>query len=264
MASRVYFEETTLDGEVHWLDGGDGFVRKVLCFPLNDCVGFTERLTGLKNDGFIYLLETGMRFEGIRIVGKGYAGLVVIARHKRYGIGALKLRRLDSRRDSLLREGFMMRSAQPAGLTPAIYIEKNEYVFREYLSPSECVAFDKFIEDMLNAGKISTLKRMLKDLIYRLHTLDQLGIDHGELNRPGDHILVCRDRFVLIDWESARRNLKPNNVTSVFSHLVFRSPFRKTIQDIFKWRKDLIVENLKQYKKTYNAGVIERLFSKCD
>ncbi|MEM1634882.1 MAG: serine/threonine protein kinase [Thermosphaera sp.] len=259
MASRVHFEETVMDGEVHWLNLNDDFVRKVLCFPLSDCNVIAERLNGLRNDGFIYLLETGWRFKDMRIAGKGYAGLVVIARHKKHGIGALKIRRLDSRRDSLLREGYMMRSAQPSGLSPAVYIERDDYIFREYLLPSECIAFDRFIENALRDRRTSALTEALKHLVRRLHTLDKLGIDHGELNRPGDHILVCKDRFVLIDWESARKSVRPRNVTSVFSHLVFRSPHRKTIQEILKWRLDVVIDKLKQYKDTYDISVVEDL-----
>ncbi|WP_448577827.1 serine/threonine protein kinase [Thermosphaera sp.] len=262
MADGVCFEETIVDGEVHWLSRPDDFVARIICFPLSKCNVFNERLDSLISNGFIYFLETGWSFQGLRLIGKGYSGVVVLAKHARHGLGVLKLRRLDSRRESLRHEGLIMRLAHETGLAPRLFIEHDDYIFREYLPPWECVAFDEFVETSVSRGDLTVLNSLLKTLLARLNALDRAKIDHGELNRPGDHILVCRDRLVLIDWESARKSNAPRNVTSVFSHLVFRSPFKEVLLDYFKWSPAVVVEKLKHYKKTYDFNFIEELLSK--
>ncbi len=262
MVDGVCFEETIVDGEVHWLARPDEFVARIVCFPLSNCSVLEQRLNNLISDGFTYLLETGWSFHGLRLVGKGYSGVVVLAKHPRHGLGALKLRRLDSRRDSLRHEALMMKQACETGLAPRLFIEHDDYIFREYFPPWDCTPFDDFVENSVLRGDLPVLTSMLRTLLEKLNILDRIRIDHGELNRPGDHILVCGNRLVLIDWESARRSNTPRNVTSVFSHLVFRSPFKEALIDYFKWNPSIVVEKLKHYKKTYDFSIIEELFIK--
>jgi putative serine/threonine protein kinase len=262
LAGGVCFEEAIVDGEVHWLTKPDDFVVRIVCFPLSKCDVFEQRLRDLLSKGFIYFLETGWSFQGLRLIGKGFSGVVVLAKHAQHGLGVLKLRRLDSRRESLRHEALMMKLAYETGLVPRLFIEHDDYIFREFLPPWECIAFDEFIETSILRGDLPALPPLFKGLLAKLSILDKVKIDHGELNRPGDHILVCGNRPVLIDWESARKSNNPRNVTSVFSYLMFRSPFKDVIAGYFKWNQATVVEKLKHYKKTYDFSIIEELFTK--
>lgn len=254
MALEFPSEDAALDGEVHFLKLEDLYVKRALCYPNYECPDYSRRLRSLVEDGFIYLLETGGSVLGSRFLGKGYSAVVVVARNAKYGIGALKILRSDSRRRDLLGEAEIMIRAQLSSLVPRLYALRDFYIFRELVSSITCKPLTRALEELVAKGDFESLRRVLKYTLTELFKLDAIRVDHTELNRPEGHVFYCEEgRVVIIDWESARVASKPSNLTSFTSYLVFRSRLSRALAEVFKWNISEVLSALRAYKTTYST-----------
>jgi putative serine/threonine protein kinase len=266
MVKGLCFEDTGLDGEVHFLKSMDPYIARVLCFPRDQCSDLHVKTSTLINDGFVYLLETGVDVHGLRLLGRGYTAVVTIAYHSKLGLGSLKLLRVDSRRSSLIREAEFMKQAEPTGLPPRVYLYRDSYVFYELLPPHECRSFTTVLNELVSSGKVNELKELLLSTLKSLHHLDCLGIDHSEINRPGGHVFYCNGLIKVIDWESSRLSRKPVNLTSFTSFLLYRYKYASKLRELLKFDLDKVIKALRRYKTSYSLDsfneIIETMFSR--
>lgn len=259
MVSKKHFEKAQMDGEVHYLEENttDEFLSFILCFPKTKCSHYDKRLLLLKKQGFDYILEAGTNVFGYRIIGKGYSSIVVLAHQRLYGLGVLKIRRLDSRRSSLGHEGMILDYLDKTLLVPQLYWWNNEFIFMEYLDPRNCLSIEKALTNNILSKNKRELARLLKKTMVSLYLIDMLNIDHGELNRPYNHIYICfNDHVKIIDWESSGYR-KPHNLTMFMSFLMYRYRYREKLMELLELNIDEITSFLRRYKKT--LSIIELL-----
>ncbi|MEM4976700.1 MAG: serine/threonine protein kinase [Desulfurococcaceae archaeon] len=261
MAEKLFAQGTTLDGEVHFLEKPDSYVARVLCYPRESCTEMEERLRALISDGFVYLVETGVRVINIRVLGKGYTGVTTAAFHRDYGLGALKLLRLDSRRRSLVHEAEMLMRVQEVKVAPRLYAYRDFYVFREYIPVDECTPVSNYISTLLNNGRVEELKNALRSILRSLHELDVLGVDHTEIGRPGGHVFYCLNGLRVLDWDSAKLSRKPVNLTSFASFLLYRFIHAEKLRGVLGYEISEVLHSLKNYKRTYSANAFTSLLS---
>ncbi|MEM4717680.1 MAG: serine/threonine protein kinase [Desulfurococcaceae archaeon] len=259
MASGFRIENSELDGEVHFLLNIDPFIRKALCYPLNTCKDIERRVNALLDDGFIYLLETGVKVPGLRALGKGYSSLVVVANNVRYGIGALKVLRVDSKRDSLLKEALLLKAIQDLSISPKLMLFRDFYVFYELQSPLKCKPYVEILARLILNRSILDLKRSLLNTFKSLYDLDVKKIDHTELNRINGHVLYCDGFIKIMDWESARFTEKPGNLTSFISFLLYRFRLSSELRELLQLRIIKILEALREYKESYSLKSFNKL-----
>ncbi|MEM4880982.1 MAG: serine/threonine protein kinase [Desulfurococcaceae archaeon] len=244
---------------MHFLRNPSTYINRVLCYPSRACRGFEERLKMLLNDGFIYLLETGKNVFGIRILGRGYSAVTVVAYHAKYGIGALKVLRTDSRRNSLVHEAEMLKNAQPSGLPPNLYLYRDFYVFYELLPPHTCKSYTRVLEELIFSGGLESLVNLLRSTFTLLYALDSLRIDHTEINRPHGHVLYCDGKVKVLDWESAKITERPTNLTSFTSYLLYRFKYAQGLEKLLGYSRDRVLKALREYKTTYSREAFNEL-----
>lgn len=250
MGVQLHFEDPFVDGEVHFIASRDPYVERVLCFPRDPpCSVLEERAEKLSAHGFIYLLETGALFQGLRIVGKGYSAVLVLAKHRVHGLGLLKLRRVDSRRASLRREGELAAKAWRAGCSPRIYLVDDDYVFREYLPRGRCRGVSEALKQALERHSRGEALEILSKTLRALRSLDAAGLDHRELNRPGDHLLYCDGAVYVIDWESGREAERPSNISAFVGYLLYRFEMRENLRRELGYEPLTVLEALRKYKR---------------
>ncbi|GEM_PF-323682 len=271
MDQRIHTEKTTLDGILHRIDKDkiDEFIEFVLCYPRTECKELKYRLNFLIKNHYQYLIEYGKRILNYRILGKGYSSIIVLGYHKYYGLGVLKVRRIDSRRKSLEHEGIILDYLDKTLITPNIYQWSKDFIFMEYIDPYKCLSIEHYITSLIekkNNYSIKTAKHVLRRILIRLYLIDKLGIDHGELNRPYEHLYVCRDNTTdtmyvkIIDWESSRFSLSPKNVTSFTSFILYRYPLRNVLfENINEEFLEKTRRVLRAYRKTYSIQKLIRL-----
>ncbi|MEM4900314.1 MAG: hypothetical protein QXM99_07925 [Thermofilum sp.] len=188
----------------------------ILCYPssTHDCC--LQRFTEMKLLGVAEIAEEGgAEVRGIRVVGKGTSSIVVKGRFADGREVAVKIRRSDSRRESLLWEAEALKAANKVGVGPRLYAYSRNFIVREYV---EGVPIRVFAER--NCGE--PLRIVLLKLAQQLMMLDSIGLAHNELSRFEDHVLVSERELlpVIIDFESATFNPNRSNLTQFFSFLL--------------------------------------------
>lgn len=246
-----------MDGDLHQISHNDEYSRFILCFPKEECNELRHRVDTLVRTGFTYFVEKGINVLGYRVIGKGYSSINVLAINKYYGIGLLKIRRLDSRRKSLEYEGMILDFLDITGYVPKLYMWSRDYVFREYLH--NCIPINDALVKYVENKRIDLVINILRKTLSALYLFDKLGIDHTELNRPFNHIFWCEEYNVkVIDWESSRLKRKTHNLTSFVSFLIYR--FReKPYNELFLRVRKEISHILREYKLKPSIILMEKI-----
>lgn len=159
-------------------------------------------------------LGGGTMWGDVRILGKGTNGVVVFCRSKYGDLYACKIRRGDAQRPHLLDEARYLLAANEVGVGPRLYAYTRDVLVMEYIEGTP-------IERWWREASPQKRRDLAADLLRQARALDKIGLSHGELSRPGEHVLVSKGgKAVILDFESARFG-KARNVTQVAN--MFRS-----------------------------------------
>ncbi|MDM7274799.1 MAG: hypothetical protein P3X22_001555 [Thermoprotei archaeon] len=136
---------------------------------------------------------------GLKVLGKGHAAVVVAALLEELVV-AVKARRIDSKRDSLLWEARALAEASRAGVAPRpLYWDDDLIVMDLVVGPR--------LGDLLGGGETPTWA--LLEALKAARTLDVIGIEHLELSRPWRSVVFTggyeKAKALIIDYESSRR-----------------------------------------------------------
>jgi len=182
----------------------------------------------------------------LKILGKGYVGIVVLAKRENDKV-ALKIRRLDSQRAEMKSEAKFLRLVNSVNVGPKLYDYSKNFVVMEYLDGEK---IGQWILSLKGPGSSKKLKTVIKLILEDCFKLDQIGFDHGELSSISKHVIVGSKRPSLIDFESSSINRKTSNVTSITQAIFIGSGMEKRIKTIYKIpSKVKIIESLRNYKK---------------
>ncbi|MFB5605832.1 MAG: RIO1 family regulatory kinase/ATPase [Nitrosarchaeum sp.] len=182
----------------------------------------------------------------LQILGKGYVGVVVLAK-KRNNIVALKIRRTDSQRNEMKSEAKLLKMANTVNVGPKLYDVSKNFLVMEYLEGDK---IEDWIQSLKGVGSSKKLKSVVKNILEDCYKLDQIGFDHGELSSISKHIIVGKSRSTIIDFESSSVNRKVSNVTSVTQAIFIGSGIAKKVQRIYKIpSKQKIIDVLRTYKQ---------------
>ncbi|MGC9210242.1 MAG: hypothetical protein ACP5FT_03135 [Acidilobus sp.] len=165
------------------------------------------------------LVYGGLR---VRILGKGHASVVVAAALVGGGIVAVKIRRTDSKRQSLEMEAHMLEEASRAGASPRPIYYARDFIVMEFVGVES-------LERLLSYAPANVIVDLVIQVLRAARALDAVEVLHQELNRPLRNVffpgwpnsLIAR----IIDLESASRGC--GNVNKVVGFLVSRGLINK-------------------------------------
>lgn len=188
---------------------------RVVAYPHGDRELLQRRFTELRLLGVTQLLEEGrVDIYGLRVLGKGTVGLVVKAVYVDGSTVAVKIRRTDASRDSLLREAEILKFVNKVGVGPRLRAASRNMLVWDYL---DAVQFEEWIASRPSRE----VCHVLLELLHQLWLLDRLGVAHNELSRPTEHVLVTKEgKPVLVDFESASLNKFRANISQFLSFLL--------------------------------------------
>ena len=127
------------------------------------------------------------------LLGKGHASLVVLA-YTRWGLAAVKVRRLDSRRESLAGEGLALERAWRHGASPRPYYFDDNVIVMDYI---EGPLLAEALEDLGLTGAL------VLEALEAARSLDAAGILHLEIHRPWRNIVYTgTGRAYIVDLDS--------------------------------------------------------------
>jgi len=192
----------------------------------------------------------------LAILGKGYVGVVVLAKKNTKQV-ALKIRRTDSQRNNMKNESVLLKLVNSVNVGPKMIDVSKNFLVMEYLEGEK---ISDWINSLKGVGSTKKLKSTIKKVLEDCYRLDQIDFDHGELSNISKHVIVGKTKSTLIDFESSSTNRKPSNVTSIAQAFFIGSGIAKKAQKIYKNPpKEKIIEALKQYKQEKSKGSFEEL-----
>ena len=163
-------------------------------------------------EGFTHLYE-------LKILGKGHSGVVIKVNTYSGKKFALKIRRLDSRRKDCLSEVNNQRLANLVGIGPKILANTQDLILMEFINGKGI--FDWLLDHSDLTNKKKRAVDIVNEILEQCYTLDNLNLDHGELTRIDNHIMISyKNQISIIDFESSSTKRKPSNVTSVVQALL--------------------------------------------
>jgi len=230
--------------------------RRVLCYPRVVEGELEARLRELEELGVEELLEEGgTLIDGVKVLGKGCVGVVVAARVR--GVkAALKVRRVDADRPSLLGEAELLRKANSVGVGPRLLGATRNFLASEYVEGLPMAEWLK------RGPKPEEVREVAGKLLAQCYELDRIGLDHGELVRADKHVIVKGLDPVIIDFESASLDRRPGNVTSIAQYLFIGGWAAKRVAELLRLDESFkarTLELLKRYKRTLSRESFEEL-----
>ncbi len=241
-----------------------------LCYPAPWDTSCKDRIRELRSLGITSILSYG-RFrvtQFISVVGKGHAAVVLLARHSKHGIVAVKARRLDSKRSSLELEGRLLEIARETCFVPSVYAYTRNFIVREFIEgPTLQEYLRKARRDRESR---STLRMLFSRVALGFAKLDAIGIDVDEVSRPLTQIVIeCGDpnKPKLIDLESARLSSRPSSLTRFLGSLarvVDGIPIFELLGlslEEFRALRELASEYKRSVHSTQREKVVNRIIS---
>ena len=192
----------------------------------------------------------------LAILGKGYVGVVVLAKKGNKQV-ALKIRRTDSQRKEMKNESVLLKLVNSINVGPKMFSVSKNFLVMEYL---EGIKIEEWINSLNGKGSTKKLKSTITSILEDCYQLDQIGFDHGELSNISKHVIIGESRPTLIDFESSSTKRRPSNVTSITQAIFIGSGIAKKVQKIYKNPpKEKIINALKQYKEEKTKESFEQL-----
>lgn len=231
----------------------------VLCYPKPAKSELEKRIKELKGTGVTELEFCGEKqVSNLRVLGKGCVGIVVKAYRGDEAI-ALKIRRVDADRATMLHEAEMIEIANSVNVGPKLLNVSKNFLLMQFV---EGLLLPEWLEKRPSKKR---LKNVLKDILEQCWRLDKAGLDHGELSHAPKHIIVdSQDKPVIVDFETASTNRKPSNVTSIAQFLFISGTVaQKIAQKLGEKDKEAVIEVLRRYKAYGNRQNFEALLSIC-
>ena len=228
---------------------------KILCFPKVKESEVKKRLNELKKIGVTHVSFTGpLQIEKCHILGKGYVGMVVLAK-KNNEIVALKIRRIDSPRKNMSNEAKLLQIVNKLDIGPKFIKNSKNFLVMEYIDGEKIIDWAKKTET-----KSQEVRSVLNNVLRECYLLDDAGLDHGELSTIDKHVIVGKNKNTIIDFESSSTNRKPSKVTGATQGILIGTGLAKIIQKKIKLPpKETIINLIRQYKKNPNLENFEKI-----
>ena len=227
-------------------------ISKLISYPKLDLYKYHKRLSDLYRIGIKdAILEGPTRLCELNILGKGHSGIVLKVNGYSEKNMALKIRRLDSRRKDSLNEVNNQKLANAIEIGPQMIDNTDDLILMELIT-------GKGISDWLddpsnfNLDNSKIIINIVNEILEQCYKLDVLNLDHGELTRIDNHVMVSEyNQISIIDFESSSTKRKPSNVTSASQALLLSGGIisNKICKFIKIKDHEYLLNDLKNYKK---------------
>lgn len=233
----------------------------LFCYPKYCPYDYFEKLNELRSLGIKYvILEGNTKLNNECVLGKGSEGLVLKVQDHCNEFKAAKIRRTDSSRVDIKNEFSLYQYVNLYGIGPKVFHCTRNILLMECLDGLP--ARDWFLS--FNSD-LNNLRKVIVNILNQCYTLDKIGIDHGQLNKLDNHVIISSDgsRCTIVDFESASKNRKVNNVTSVLQGLLFRGIISKQINDLLNYEKKkcIFMDRLTTYKNDKSRQNFDSIIS---
>jgi putative serine/threonine protein kinase len=221
--------------------------NRLVAYPSGDPNEVESRIRQLHQ-----LEITALDFQGrlktdrLSVLGKGVVGIVVIGVKGNRRI-AVKIRRVDARRASLIHEAEHLKSANSLGVGPKCLGGTADVLAMELV---EGLSLPLWLESLKGRRRRARVRSVVRPLLEQCAKMDAYGLDHGELSRAHKNVIVSNDDSArILDFESASLIRRPSNFTSLAQYLFLGGSIaKKMVKVLGPVDRDELLRCLRDYK----------------
>ncbi|MFQ5573695.1 MAG: serine/threonine protein kinase, partial [Nitrosopumilaceae archaeon] len=145
----------------------------ILGYPKATKKQLESRIAELKKLGIKSVSFQGdLKLGTLSILGKGYVGIVVLAKKGSKKV-AIKIRRMDSQRNGMKNEAKLLKIANKAGVGPKLIDSSKNFLVMEYLDGKK---IGLWMKELKGKGSSTKLKYTIKKVLEDCYNLDRLGL----------------------------------------------------------------------------------------
>ena len=219
----------------------------LVAYPSGDPDEVKSRIRQLRQ-----LEITGLDFQGrlktgrLSVLGKGVVGIVVIGIRGNRRI-AVKIRRVDARRPSLIHEAKLLKVANSQSVGPECLGGTVDILAMELV---DGLSLPLWLHSLKGRGRRARIRSVVKPLLEQCLRMDAYGLDHGELSRAHKNVIISNNDIPrILDFESASLMRRPGNFTSLTQYLFIGGSIAKKMTKLMgPVNKDELLRCLRDYK----------------
>ena len=217
---------------------------RILGFPKPTKREITNRIQEMKKLGIKSVSFDGpTELEGLKILGKGYVGVVVLAKIKN-NVFAVKIRRIDAPRKRMQDEARFQKIANNVNVGPKLIQASINFLVMEYIKGEKIISWAKKTET-----KSPEIRHVINNVLRDCFLLDHAGLDDGELSTIDKHVIVNKS-ITIIDFESSSIKRKASNVSAAVQAIFIGTGLSKIIKKKIRVpEKTSIIDVIRKYKK---------------
>jgi predicted Ser/Thr protein kinase len=154
--------------------------------------------------------------------------------------------------NTIANEAKMLQVANAKHVGPAFIALHDGVLVREFVDG------DRIGEWMRKATK-AKIKAALLAILDQCRALDELGINKLEMTHPHKHILMQRNKPVMIDFDRARYATRPKNVTQVCQWMTSKEMLKELQEKSVRIDREAMLAHARKYKATYSKAPYEHM-----
>ncbi len=148
---------------------------KILGYPKATSRQIRSRVSELEKLKIKSISLTGSTTLGnLAILGKGYVGVVVLAKKGNKQV-ALKIRRTDSQRNEMKNESVLLKLVNSVNVGPKMFVASKNFLVMEFL---EGIKISEWVNELKGKGSSKKLKSTIRKILEDCFRLDQMGFYH--------------------------------------------------------------------------------------
>ena len=119
----------------------------------------------------------------------------------------------------------------------------------------------KLIIDWLNENERENINKMLAKIIKQCRVLDKLYVNKYELTNPYKHIIISKNKPVMIDFERCKYTEQPKNLTQFCQFISSKKIECILSRKNININKKSLINLLKDYKKNQSEQRFKKILS---
>lgn len=191
-----------------------------------------------KNDVLVQLERKGIR--DAKRLTRGHRGLIFTGMLGKKKIAVKMQIKGTGAKGTVNREAKVLRLLNRHKIGPHILFSGNDFFAYEFVEGI-------FIPEFLEKASAKSIRIVLKRVFEQCYALDRLKLRKEEMQNPYKHIIVTKGNMpVLLDFERARKTIKPHNVTQFCQYVT-----SGTVQHLVKGKMKINKEKIRDMAKAY-------------
>jgi len=205
----------------------------------------------LRKNEFLKRLEN-KKITNVKYLAKGHRGLLFTGSYHNKKI-AIKTKNPQSKAIGRIEnEVRWLKKLNKFRIGPKLLLAEKDFFACEFIDGD-------FIADFAEKSGKNTIKKIIKKVFIQMFALDRLKTDKEEMHHPVKHVIICKNKPYLVDFERMHYSKSPKNVTQFCQFLM-----SGYVNNILKRKKiginrNKLIKLAKIYKNSQNNANFRKI-----